>query len=168
MSDLPSNLVLSVEQLERIDRCLNDLRWEAEARCVLLAEISGQMIGEKGVFNHMNTAVLSALAAGELAATKELARLVGEPARFKLLLHEGERQCVYLSDVGEEMILVTVFDTTTPIGLVRLYVRKVIGELLEIVQTPRLAEPEEEEDTLLGSDFSDLLASQFDSFFDND
>ena len=163
MSNLPARLELSSAQLEQIDACLNEMLVESQARCTLLADISGQLISEKGDFAHMNTAVLSALAAGELAATKELARLVGEPARFKLLLHEGERQCVYYSDVGEEMVLITIFDTSTAIGLVRLHLRKLVGELVEIAKTPQLSPPENE--LLLDDDLDNLLTSQLDTFF---
>jgi predicted regulator of Ras-like GTPase activity (Roadblock/LC7/MglB family) len=170
MSDLPAMLDLSEKQLEQMDNCLSEMYWETEARCILLADISGQLIVDKGATNRMNMTVLSALAAGELAATKELARLVGEPARFKLLLHEGEHQCVYISDVGEEMILVTVFDTSTAIGLVRLYTRKVVGELLQIVSSPDDAakpgtEMTETDEALLDDDLGLLLGSEFDSVF---
>lgn len=167
MPDIPSGFDLSGSQLDRIDSCLDNMLWETEAQCVLLADITGQLISEKGAARRMNTAVLSALAAGQLAATKELAKLVGEAAQFKLLLHEGEQQCVYLSDVGEELILVTVFDTSTAIGLVRLYIRETVKELLEVLQM----EPdgsEEDDDTDIDDDFGDLLISQFDDIFSMD
>jgi hypothetical protein len=82
----------------------------------------------------MNTAVISALAAGNLAATNEMARLVGEPARFKLLLHEGRQRSVFLSDVGEEMVLITVVNNQTPIGLVRLSTQAAVNQLIEVVK----------------------------------
>ncbi len=169
IADFPAGLDLSSPQLDRIDSCLNNMLWETEAQCVLLADITGQLISEKGAAQRMNTAVLSALAAGQLAATKELAKLVGESAQFKLLLHEGERQCVYLSDVGEELILVTVFDTSTAIGLVRMYIRKTVEELLEVLKMPPAPSDEDgEEDTSLDDDFGDLLISQFDDIFSMD
>ncbi len=171
MFDLPAGLDLSMEQLDQIDRCLDEMLWETEAHCILLADISGQLISEKGTTQGMNTAVLSALAAGELAATNELARLVGEPARFKLLLHEGERQGVYLSDVGEEMILVAVFDISTAIGMVRLYIRKIVKDLLAITQTPPPPKPSKQNhnDGLLSTDdLDDLLSTRFDAFFNGE
>jgi len=157
---LPKGLNFSVRQLEEINVCLTNLRWETEARCVLLADITGQLIEEQGISGQMNTAVLSALAAGQLAATKEMARLVGEQARFKLLLHEGERQSVYLSDVGEEMLLVTVFENSTPIGMVRLFTRTTVEQLKEIAQEARAEEEEAEDDFTV--DFGQLLADELD------
>lgn len=159
---MQKGLNLSAEQLEAIDECLSILRWETEAKYVLLADISGQFIGQKGDTRDMNTAVLSALAAGELSATKEMAKLVGEPARFKLLLHEGERHSVYLSDVDAELILVAVFRNTTPIGMVRLVTRQVVEKIRSITQQaplPGLANNELEDD-----DFAQMLVDQLDDF----
>lgn len=104
---LPQGLSFSRQEMEKIDTILQELFWETEAQCILVADISGQLVSVLGK-TERNTAVLSTLAAGNLAATKEMARLVGEPARFKLLLHEGENRSVYLSDMGEEMVLITV------------------------------------------------------------
>lgn len=143
---------LSKQQLDAIDKCLKYLLWETDARCVLLASTSGQLISELGSFQQVNTAVLSALAAGEMAATKEMANLVGEPARFRMVLHEGQRNSVYLSEVGEEMLLMTVFDTQTPIGMVRLFTREVVDDLLGILKNPAYATPTQEEEMAEGLD----------------
>lgn len=128
-----AGLSFTVDQLYRIEECVDWLRWETEAQCVLMADISGHLISVKGKAE-MNTAVLSALAAGNLAATMEMARLVGEPARFKLLLHEGEQRSVYLSDVGSESLLIAVVGNETPVGLVRLGAQDAVQRLLEIVE----------------------------------
>lgn len=143
---------LSKQQLDAIDKCLKYLLWETDARCVLLASTSGQLISELGSFQQVNTAVLSALAAGEMAATKEMANLVGEPARFRMVLHEGQRNSVYLSEVGEEMLLMTVFDTQTPIGMVRLFTREVVDDLLGILKNPAYVTPTQEEEMAEGLD----------------
>jgi len=159
--DVPSpGFVLSVEQAEAIDACLERMAYESEARCIILADVTGQLISERGQTDRMNTQVLSALAAGELAATHELARLVGEEARFKLLLHEGEQHSVYLSDVGEQLILVIVFDMGTPIGLVRMILKKAVAELGPILQQgSRRADTEQVNETL-GGDFAQLLETE--------
>ena len=76
---LPKGLDFTNDQLEQIDDILTQLYWDTEAQSILLADITGQLISVLGESN-INTSVLSALAAGNLAATKEMARLVGEPA----------------------------------------------------------------------------------------
>ncbi len=164
--DLPQGLDFSSEQMEQIDEHLNQLHWDTEAQCVLLADISGQLISVKGT-SKINTAVLSALAAGNLAATKEMARLVGEPARFKLLLHEGEERSVYLSDVGAELVLITIFGNRTPIGLVRLGTQQAVQKLGKVVQAAR-NNPAPKDPILSkqqGSTLADELNSSWDSVF---
>jgi predicted regulator of Ras-like GTPase activity (Roadblock/LC7/MglB family) len=134
----------------------------------MLADITGHLIEEQGNGNNLfNTAALSALAAGELAATKEMARLVGEEARFKLLLHEGVEQSVYLSDVSGEMILVTVFDNTTPIGMIRLWTRNVVEELTTILEQAKVQQSTKRR-TLIDESFEQLLANELDIVLSED
>ncbi len=161
-------LDLSSEQLDKISACIKDMRRETRARCIMLADITGHLIEEQGNGNNLfNTAALSALAAGELAATKEMARLVGEEARFKLLLHEGVQQSVYLSDVSGEMILVTVFDNTTPIGMIRLWTRNVVDELNAIMEQAK-NEQTSKRQSVISKSFEKLLADELDIVLSED
>lgn len=161
---LSPGFVLSVERAEEIDTCLDRIAYESEAHCIILADVAGQLISERGETLQMNTQVLSAVAAGELAATRELARLVGEPARFKMLLHEGERHSVYLSDVGEQLLLVIIFDVEIPIGLVRVLLKQAVEELKPILEQMKQTDSNRERvhETLDG-DFAQLLESELDA-----
>ncbi len=154
--ELVPGFALSVEQAEAIDAVLDKIAYESEARCIILADVTGQLISERGQTGHMNTQVLSALAAGELAATHEMARLVGEEARFKLLLHEGHQHCVYLSDIGGQMLLIIVFDQDTPIGLVRMILKNAVQDLQPIIVQAQQAH-EVAMDEALGDDFAQLV-----------
>lgn len=159
---LPRGIDLSARQMENVDKCLERLHWETEAQYVLLADITGQLISERGTTGKMNTAVLSALAAGELAATKEMASLVGEQARFRMVLHEGWQSSVYLSDVGEEMLLITVFSNNIPIGMVRVFTKEIVTELMDVVAQPE-SDVDKRADDL--SDFDTLLADELNTSF---
>ena len=165
--ELAPSFVLSVEQAEAVDAYLERMAYESDARCIILADMSGQLIAEWGQTERMNTQVLSAVAAGELAATQELARLVGEEARFKLLLHEGEEQSVYLSDIGTQLILVIVFDVSTPIGLVRIALKNAVAELMPLLaqwNQPHAAPQRTEIQETLNTDFVQLLQSELDVY----
>ena len=162
---LSQGLNFTHQQMEKIETILQQLHWDTEAQCILVADVSGQLVSVLGE-TKMNTAVLSALAAGNLSATKEMARLVGEPARFKLLLHEGENRSVYLSDVGEEMVLITVFSNQIPIGLVRLSTQVAVRKFLEIIEEARInTHSQLELPVELGNSLADELNSSWDSFF---
>ena len=111
----------------------------------------------------MNTTVLSALAASDFAATAEMAKLVGEDAKFKLLFHEGEKRNVYLSNVGDYFFLVVVFDVNVTLGLIRIYTKKAIQGLMQILEE----ESDEVADSkdMIDSDFSSLLGDALDETF---
>jgi predicted regulator of Ras-like GTPase activity (Roadblock/LC7/MglB family) len=79
----------------------------------------------------VDVAALSALTAANFGATAEIAKLLGED-EFNLLFHKGKRENIYFSAVGEHLIVVTIFDHKTSLGLVRLRINKVADELLEI------------------------------------
>jgi predicted regulator of Ras-like GTPase activity (Roadblock/LC7/MglB family) len=132
---------------------------------VLLSDITGQLVESIGDLGDMNIAVLSALAAGQITATREMARLVGEEARFKLLLHEGDTQSVYLSDVVGELVLVAIFDASTPIGMVRLFTKLAVESLGEII-SDKEGEIEEQRE-VFNSDFTNLISSEIETSFEH-
>jgi predicted regulator of Ras-like GTPase activity (Roadblock/LC7/MglB family) len=125
--------------------------------------MSGQLISQRGNTENMNTTVLSALAASDFAATAEMAKLVGEEAKFKLLFHEGEKRNVYLSNVGDYFFLVVVFDVNVTLGLIRIYTKKAIQNLLQVLEEEG-GETESEKD-MIDSDFSSLLGDALDETF---
>ena len=112
----------------------------------------------------MNTTVLSALAASDFAATAEMAKLVGEDAKFKLLFHEGEKRNVYLSNVGDNFFLVVVFDTSVTLGLIRIYTKKAIQNLLDIFEDSANQSDDSAKD-LIDSEFGSLLGDALDESF---
>jgi len=63
------------------------------------------------------------LTAGNIAATGGLAKLIGE-REFSILFHEGERDNLHISIVGQRVILVVIFDQKSSLGLVRLRVKE--------------------------------------------
>ena len=87
---LPTQLVKQVEQI------LADLHREAEAECVLLADVSGQLICVVGRMQEIDPVLVAALAAGDVAAMAELTRHIGEESYHGSFLHEGERKSIYL------------------------------------------------------------------------
>lgn len=105
---------------------------------------------------------MSALAASDFAATSEMAKLVGEDAKFKLLFHEGEKRNVYLSNVGDNFFLVVVFDVSVTLGLVRIYTKKAIQNLLDVFETSEMGD---DAGKILDQDFSSMLGDMLDESF---
>lgn len=164
LKDGSRQVILNGAQYDGITKILTELAAKTKASAILFADMSGQLISQRGNTEQMNTTVLSALAASDFAATSEMAKLVGEEAKFKLLFHEGEKRNVYLSNVGDDFFLVVVFDVSVTLGLIRIYTKKAIEDLNTIFVEEENSE-ETSTDKIIDSDFSSLLGDALDDTF---
>jgi predicted regulator of Ras-like GTPase activity (Roadblock/LC7/MglB family) len=125
------NIIITQKDLEKITICLNRMISSSMAHSVLLIDRSGQLIAHHGNTPEIDLLSLSALTAANFGATAEIAKILGED-EFTLLFHKGKNQNVYFSAIGEHVIMVTLFDDHTSLGLIRFQISKVIDELLKI------------------------------------
>jgi len=163
LKDGSRQVILNGKQYDGITKILTELATKTKASAILFADMSGQLISQRGNTENMNTTVLSALAASDFAATSEMAKLVGEEAKFKLLFHEGEKRNVYLSNVGDNFFLVVVFDVSVTLGLIRIYTKKAIEDLGGILDDD--SDSGETDEKIIDSDFSSLLGDALDDTF---
>ena len=163
LKDGSRQVILNGKQYDGITKILTELATKTKASAILFADMSGQLISQRGDTENMNTTVLSALAASDFAATSEMAKLVGEDAKFKLLFHEGEKRNVYLSNVGDNFFLVVVFDVSVTLGLIRIYTKKAIEDLGSVLDDDSGNVAEDE--NIIDSDFSSLLGDALDDTF---
>lgn len=153
--------VLYEDQIKQIDKALTRIIKESEAKCALLVDKDGHLITRQGFTHTLDTTALAALLAGSFASTKEIARLVGEP-EFSVLFHQGKRDHIHISLIGERTILVVIFDDRTTIGMIRLYAKEVGETLKRILESsPESAKSELE----LGKEFSDSADAKLDDIF---
>src|SRR5499426_2876129 len=129
-----TDLVLHEEEFIKIREVISRLRGECNAKVVFLVDKNGQQIAANGELSSIDTTALASLAAGNVAATDSLARLIGEK-ELSVLFHEGERDNLHISVVGGRVILVVIFDERASLGLVRLRVKKGSTELAAILET---------------------------------
>lgn len=125
------DVALTDQDIMRIEKALNGMLTSSGAHCALLIDRSGQLIVSSGDPSTLDVVALSALTAANFGATAEIARLLGEE-EFALLFHKGKNENVHFCKVGEDFILVTLFDDRTTLGLVRLRTEKLARELLKI------------------------------------
>lgn len=163
LKDGSRQIILNGKQYDVITKVLSELATKTKASAILFADMSGQLISQRGNTDNMNTTVLSALAASDFAATSEMAKLVGEEAKFKLLFHEGEKRNVYLSNVGDNFFLVVVFDVSVTLGLIRIYTKKAIEDLVTILEDT--SDDDKQDENIIDSDFSTLLGNALDDTF---
>ena len=126
------NVVITKKDLEKIDGCLKKVVSASSAHSILLIARSGQLIVHCGDILDIDISALSALTAANFGATAEIARLLGEE-EFTLLFHKGRSTNVYFSALGEHVIMVTLFDDKTSLGLIRLRINQVQEELEQIL-----------------------------------
>lgn len=127
-----TNLVMYEEEFDRIKLLLDTLRMDASAKIVFLVDKNGQQIADSGEVNLVDVTSLASLTAGNVAATDGLAKLIGEK-EFSILFHEGRKDNIHISIVGQRLILVVIFDERSSLGLVRLRVRKASAEIERVL-----------------------------------
>ncbi len=158
MADTP--IVMREPQYRQIKAVLNKLRLDSAARVTVLIDKDGQEIAVDGDVSNLDTTSLASLTAGNVAATGGMARLIGEK-EFPTLSHEGERESIHICVIGRAL-LVVVFDDRSSLGLVKLRVKQVSGELAAIFETVvREARKSAEEATL----FAEITDEDIDSLF---
>ena len=151
------------ELFVRLDDCLERLLSRSRAISVFVADANGELLSETGKGASLPLSNLAALAASNMAATGELARQMGEPAPFSYLFHEGQRRSIYISSVAETLLLVIIFDEMTQIGLVRIFARLAVNELVGLAG--ELEPWMERTESLVDQDFGDAIAQGLDEAF---
>src|SRR6476619_2431134 len=125
-----SSIVLRESRYHHIKAMLARLRLDSSARLVVLVDKDGQQIAVHGELGNLDTTSLASLAAGNVAATGGMAKLIGEN-EFPTLSHEGEKESIHISVIGRVLLLV-VFDDRSSLGLVNLRSKQSSQELARI------------------------------------
>src|SRR5436305_12712084 len=125
MTDAP--IILHEEQFQQLRHILTKLRLVSVSRVVFLVDKNGQQIAAQGDLGDLDTTSLASLAAGNVAATGGMARLIGEK-EFPTLSHEGERESIHICIIGR-VLLVVVFDDRSSPGLVTLRAQQASPDL---------------------------------------
>ena len=131
---MASSLILFEDDAERLNEICSRLNRDACACAVFLIETDGQLIASAGETDRYDAMSLAALTAGNVAAVNALAHLVGEDG-FDSQFHAGVNAHIFISAVGESMILVVVFNERSSLGLVRLKTGQFIRTLESVSYT---------------------------------
>ena len=160
-----SDLVMYEEEFRRIDVELKKLHHQANSKVVFLVDKNGQLIASAGDAHDLDTTSLASLTAGNIAATGGIARLLGEK-EFTILFHEGEKDNIHISLIGQRIILVIIFDNRSSLGLVRLRVKKASEALAGIFEEiSQKAEKEKGEGKLEEALFAEISDEDIDNLF---
>lgn len=129
------DIVIGEAEYARINESLQGFLRDAQGKCVILVDRDGQLLAKQGFTQNLDTMALSALAAGAIASTQEIARLLGEP-EFSVLFNQGRHDHIHFALVGQRAILMSVFDDRTTIGLIRLVASRTVETLAGLLDAP--------------------------------
>ena len=152
MTDTP--IIMHEQQFQQLKNILGKLRLESFSRVVFLVDKNGQQIASHGDITELDTTSLASLAAGNVAATGGMARLIGEK-EFPTLSHEGERESLHICIIGR-VLLVVIFDERSSLGLVKLRVKQASRDLSALFdELEQLAEQRRESEEALFAEITD-------------
>ena len=158
------NLILTQQQFEKITACLSGLAEKLNVNSVLLVNSAGQIMAQRMSKTwQSDSTILSTLAANSFAAAKEMARILGEVSNFRMVLYEGRHQNIMVSKINADFFLTVVFESGVAIGMVRLFTKKTIEQLLPIL--PQKKEGRIQIKQIFDNTFQRLLGDELDRTF---
>ena len=125
-------LVFYQQDIERLNAEIDTFLELSKSRCVLLVDRDGHLVTRRGEAVKSTEETISALIAGSFAATREMARIMGEN-EFAILFHQGQRDSIQLQLVGERTLMAVLFDGRTNLGMVRFYAQESAARIQEIL-----------------------------------
>jgi predicted regulator of Ras-like GTPase activity (Roadblock/LC7/MglB family) len=125
--------VLSEQHYTLLKNDLDDFLENSEANAVLLCDRGGNIIVNSGDSVEGEADLISALVAGAFAATQQLAAVLGEK-EFTAIFHQGVKKSIFISAVGDEVLLLALFSDNTNAGLVKMYALTVCRKMMALVR----------------------------------
>ncbi|MFK7600761.1 roadblock/LC7 domain-containing protein [Deinococcus sp. SM5_A1] len=145
------SLALYGEAYARVDALIQELLDAAGVRYGLLVDRKGFVLSHKEALWAPRPPALDSVAtlvASNAAATAALANMLGERT-FSEQIHQGENGTLYVESVGTDALLTLIFDSSVPLGRVKVYSKKVVPQLAAILDELR-----DIPEIQLGGDFS--------------
>jgi predicted regulator of Ras-like GTPase activity (Roadblock/LC7/MglB family) len=144
-----------------VESALEELILRTQALSAHLVDRSGQLVASVGRRVEYDLTTFASLAAADLAANDELARLIGEP-RVDGVACLGSLRSMVSTQVGEGLVLCVVFDRNSSLGIVRHRMRRAAERLWPLFSllAQRFSPPAAA--TASGQEFSDRAVEAVD------
>ncbi len=117
MSTLP---VLIEEDIEELERALQELLLKCEGSAALIIDKGGFLITQVGDGRKIDSTTLAALSAASFAATQGIASLVSE-TNFSSVYQQGDSFSLLVLNVDEYSLLTVVFKAAVSVGAVKYF-----------------------------------------------
>ena len=121
-------LTLFENDFRSIDKVLNELLDKSNALSTHLVDRSGQLITTAGRTGDFDATAFASLVAADFTANAEIALLLGDP-EIEAVVSEGTLRSVYSCLLAKRVIMCTVFDRRSTLGLVRFRAQRAVQAL---------------------------------------
>ena len=126
------SLILTRSDVENLREIVDRELLGSGADHVIIVDMSGNLILDRGSLHMTDVFSLAALSAANFAATEAIARLIGEED-FTLMFHNGDTRNIHFSRLGKDYIIITLFNNSVSLGLIRMKLGNAIGLFLAIL-----------------------------------
>jgi predicted regulator of Ras-like GTPase activity (Roadblock/LC7/MglB family) len=146
-----------------IDLVLSEMLERTNALSVHLVDRSGQLITTAGRTGDFDATAFASLVAADFTANAELSQLLGERG-VEAVVSEGKSRSVHSCLLADRVIMCTVFDRRSTLGLVRFRAQRASRQLDDVFrglfEKVGIGEPAES-----SPEFADALGREVDALF---
>ena len=147
-----------------IDEVLTEMLERTNALSIHLVDRSGQLITTAGRTGDFDATAFASLVAADFTANAELAQILGESG-VEAVVSEGRNRSVHSCLLAGRVILCTVFDKRSTLGLVRFRAQRAARDLDRVFRTlfekVGVAEPA----TMATPEFAAAASEEVDALF---
>jgi len=122
------SLILTKNEIDQLEEIISEKLLDSGAEHVMVVDLSGNLIIQCGALEMEDVFSLAALSAANFAATAEIARLIGEED-FTLMFHKGDKRNIHFSRLGQDYLIITLFNDNVSLGLIRLKLGTAIQQM---------------------------------------
>lgn len=152
-------LILLEEDVARIVAALEPWQATTRTRANLLLDAEGHALAQTGD-PKIPLETLGAFVAASVAATRNVGTILA-PDELLSLTHAGKGASIQLTTIAEGVVLVTVFDAATTVGVIVFYMKPLVAKLGAIVKEVR----ERKGAVDLGAGFDQAATGALDDMF---
>lgn len=135
-TNLRSGVIMYPSHQKALEQQLDELLERTPAYFLMLTDITGQVVSARGERANISLAALGSLVAGDMAASREIARLSGAYEDCQLILREGKKLTTFICEAGDSLVLLVQVTPEIPLGWARMVIRDAAKAIDVIIATP--------------------------------
>ncbi len=126
------DLILNKEDVTLLDQYLARYVEDTGVKLALLMNRDGHMLAHNGSIASIDLFGLCALSVGAFLSSEALAQMTGEDS-FSTISHKGSRHNVFIAAVGDNHLLLTIYDYNASEPLVRLQAKVTAENIITVL-----------------------------------